>query len=191
MFFLTLIGRFLDPTDPATYNLPEGYVYSEEGVGYAGVAQSWGRFFWRRGGIEWADWQTAKNECEQEGAELPVPRDSSQIYFIFMNACGPANSTEPNTSNKGCYGSIWLGINDEENEGTYVDNAGVPINYSYWLTDNPNRCDNNNHSYGYDCEALDASFMYGRHHSGATLRWGKARTTEQRNNFMCIKFLDP
>ena len=166
-----------DPTDPATYNLPDGYMYSE---------QSWGRFFWRRGGG--ADWETAKNTCEQEGAVLPVPRDSGQSNFLFFNACGAAFSTEPNTI--GCYGAIWLGINDEETEGTFVDNDGVPITWSNWHSESTERCDTNNHTYGNDCETLDAAFIYGRHWGGATTTWGKAQTTEQTAGFMCIKFLD-
>ena len=179
MFFFAVIDCFLDPTDPATYNLPDGYMYSER-------PRSWGRFFWRRGGA--ADWQTAKNTCEQEGAELPVPRDYGQSHFMYQNACGPAFSTEPRTI--GCYGIVWLGINDEENEGTFVDNDGVPITFSIWHTDNPDRCDNHQNNYR-DCEILDAAFIYGRHDSGATTFWGKGHTTGQSGTFMCIKFLDP
>lgn len=136
--------------------------------------QPWGRFFWRRGG-RGVDWQTAKNTCEQEGAALPVPRDHSQNMFFYLNACGPAFSTEP--TGNGCYGLIWLGINDEETEGTYVDNEGIPITWSNW------------HPI-HDVDNLDASFIYGTHWPGVHTKWQFGRTTEQYGNFMCIKFLD-
>ena len=151
-----------DPTDPASYNLPSSYIYSE---------QTWGRFFYRMTGLG-LNWHEAKSTCEQDGAVLPVPRDAAQNHFIWFNGC---SGDIP----RGCYGKIWIGVSDEDTEGTHVDMAGEPITWTNWLRSNGN--DNS--------ESLDAVYIWGRHWGGAAQRWGHGATSET-HNVMCIYHLD-
>ena len=150
-----------DPSDPATHNLPVNYVYSE---------QSWGRIFHAIPGLT-TDYYSAKSKCEEDGAVLPIPRSPEENYFIFHNS----------------YGKVWTGINDQQTEGTYVDNDGEPITWTYWWrTDCRRDFDDTD-----DCETRDVVAIYGRHWNwmGATQKWSHADTTE-RHNVVCIKYLD-
>ena len=75
-------------------------------------------------------WYAAKSNCEKDGAELPVPRsDEENEYFATLG--------QKNGQNR----SIWLGINDLETEGVWVDNDGKRISYQNWRYGEPNNVD--------------------------------------------------
>ena len=70
----------------------------------------------------------AKRACEEDGAELPVPRsDEENEYFATLRQYRTW--------------SIWLGINDVETEGVWVDNDGKRISYQNWGKGEPNNAE--------------------------------------------------
>ena len=68
-------------------------------------------------------WRDGKSLCEQDGAALPVPLSDEENKFI---------------ADLNYHEDTWLGINDLETEGTFVDNDGKPITYSNWFRGEPN-----------------------------------------------------
>ena len=100
-------------TDPASYNLPSDYIYSE---------QPFGTFFYKL--YDKMDYTSAQNTCTQDGAVLLVPRSIEENEFFGM--LGRENNKH-----------IWLGINDIVDEGQFVDNDGIPISFQHWNTGQP------------------------------------------------------
>ena len=68
-------------------------------------------------------WRDAKSLCTKDGAGLPVPLSDEENKFI---------------ADLNYHEDTWLGINDLETEGTFVDNDGNPITYSNWYANEPN-----------------------------------------------------
>ena len=68
-------------------------------------------------------WRDGKSLCERDGAALPVPLSDEENKFI---------------ADLNYHEDTWLGINDLETEGTFVDNDGKPITYSNWFSGEPN-----------------------------------------------------
>lgn len=68
-------------------------------------------------------WRDAKNLCAKDGAGLPVPLSDGENKFI---------------ADLNYHEDTWLGINDLETEGIFVDNDGNPISYSNWYANEPN-----------------------------------------------------
>ena len=68
-------------------------------------------------------WRDGKSLCERDGAALPVPLSDEENKFI---------------ADLNYHEDTWLGINDLETEGTFVDNDGEPITYSNWYRGEPN-----------------------------------------------------
>merc|ERR1711915_170901 len=147
-----------DPTDPATYNLPSDYVYSDN---------DWGKFFYKKLSRTMR-WDTAKSTCAQDGAALPVPRNSVQNTF-WANLFGRNRD-------------LWLGINDKNHEGKYVDNDGKPLTWKYFYWNEPNNCG------GYPCRDEDAVHIFGSW-SQAWPRWNDAEIRLQKN-VACVYYLD-
>ena len=70
----------------------------------------------------------AKAQCESDGTHLAIPKSEAENDFIA--------SLIPNED-------IWIGINDIEEEGTYVTVDGSAISYTNWKSGQP---DNHIHS---------------------------------------------
>lgn len=68
-------------------------------------------------------WRDGKSLCERDGAALPVPLSDEENKFI---------------ADLNYHEDTWLGINDLETEGTFVDNDEKPITYSNWYRGEPN-----------------------------------------------------
>ena len=100
-----------DPTDPATYNLPADYIYTE---------LEFGSFFYKAHGRLW--WSRADSTCRADGARLPVPRSLQESNFY--------------ASLRG--NQVWLGVNDKAKEGTWADNEGNPVSWTLFGPGEPN-----------------------------------------------------
>ena len=68
-------------------------------------------------------WRDGKSLCERDGATLPVPLSDEENKLI---------------ADLNYHEDTWLGINDLETEGTFVDNDENPITYSNWYRGEPN-----------------------------------------------------
>ena len=64
----------------------------------------------------------AKAQCESDGTHLAIPKSEAENHFIA--------SLIPNED-------IWIGINDIEEEGTYVTVDGSAISYTNWKSGQP------------------------------------------------------
>ena len=70
------------------------------------------------------DWNSAKNTCEGDGAALLVPHSIEENnFFAFL-----LETRE----------EVWLGINDIDIEGEFVDNDGKNITFQNWNDGEPN-----------------------------------------------------
>lgn len=95
------------------YNLPDDYTYEN---------QSFGSFFYKF--YDRMDWNSAKTTCEGDGASLLVPRSIEENnFFAFLIET---------------HEEMWLGINDIEIEGEFVDNDGKNITFQNWNDGEPN-----------------------------------------------------
>ena len=65
----------------------------------------------------------AKAQCEIDGAYLATPRSDDQNAFIV--------SLIPNAN-------IWIGLNDIDEEGTFVSVDDKEVSYTKWLYGEPN-----------------------------------------------------
>ena len=107
---------------PADYNLPNDYTFA---------MNSWGNSFYKTylQGLNYAD---AKAQCESDGAYLATPRSNAENSFI-------AGLIPDQT--------IWIGINDIDEEGSFVAADGLDVTFTKWYDRQP---DNYNHNNGYD-----------------------------------------
>ena len=76
-----------------------------------------GDFFYRRrlSGIGYED---SRSRCERDGAILMIPENFADLVWI-----GEQFPIER---------SVWLGINDIEEEGNFVRDDGQPLTYTNW-----------------------------------------------------------
>lgn len=69
-------------------------------------------------------WERANEICKQKGGHLVIINSKSENEYI---------QTLVNQS-------IWLGINDKEKEGTWIDSLGNKVSYTNWDTNQPDNC---------------------------------------------------
>ena len=70
----------------------------------------------------------AKAQCESDGAYLAIPRSDDENVFIA--------SLIPNVN-------IWIGVNDIDEEGTFVAVDGQDVSYTKWDTNQPDNSNGN------------------------------------------------
>ena len=93
--------------------MPGDYVYAEN---------SWGNSFYKI--HEAKNYNTAKTQCESDGAYLAVPRSDAENAFIA--------GLIPDEK-------IWIGVNDIDEEGTFIAVDGTDVSYTkfpWWQPDN-------------------------------------------------------
>ena len=100
------------------YNLPDDYFF---------VSKSWGRVFYKVYS-EHYDYDSAKTQCESDGAFLAIPRSEDENDYISDLIPGQ---------------DIWIGINDIDQEGVFVAVDGSNITYTNWAFNEPNNYNNN------------------------------------------------
>ena len=106
-------------TNPGDFNLPTDYIFAEN---------SWGNLFYKiyTTGLNYND---AKAQCELDGAFLAIPRSETENDFFA--------GLIPNEQ-------IWIGINDIEQEGSFVAVNGREVSWTNWGTEEPNGGTNEN-----------------------------------------------
>merc|ERR1711946_76812 len=95
-----------DCENPVDNNLPWDYTYAKK---------SWGNLFYKTYGAD--NYDAAKTQCQSDGAFLAVPRSEAENDFIA--------GLIPNED-------IWIGINDIENEGSFVAVDGRQVSWTKW-----------------------------------------------------------
>ena len=93
--------------------MPSDYIFASE------KETKFGHVFYKAPPNLKVTWAEAKAYCEAYGAQLPVPRSEQENRFF---------------ANLRAYYDVWLGINDIEREGEFVDLEGKPISYTLWRT---------------------------------------------------------
>ena len=102
--------------NPEDFNLPTDYIFAEN---------SWGNLFYKAytTGLNYGD---AKAQCESDGTLLSIPRSQAENDFILGLFTGWANP--------------WIGINDIEQEGSFVTVDGrelSELSWTNWLPGQP------------------------------------------------------
>ena len=69
-------------------------------------------------------WERANEICNQKGGHLVIINNKSEDEYIKTLVDQ----------------SIWLGINDKEKEGTWIDSLGNKVDYTNWDTNQPDNC---------------------------------------------------
>lgn len=107
-----MINKFLDKPSPEDYGLPKEYKFAQRGK----RGQN-GDFFFRRY-MSGTGYDASRSRCVRDGATLMVPENFSDLQFIAQEM--PFHR------------SVWLGINDIEDEGNFVREDGLPLTYTNW-----------------------------------------------------------
>ena len=103
----------------------------------------------------------AKAQCESDGAYLATPRSDDQNAFL--------SSLIPNEN-------IWIGLNDIDEEGTFVSVDDKEVSYTKWLYGEPNDSGNE-----------DGVEIIGDRESSNGY-WNDKSTTIQ-NQFVCTSYI--
>ena len=90
-------------------------------IGYAFSENSWGNFFYKVYNTP-RNYGDAKAQCESDGAFLAIPRSQAENDFLRSLL-----------SNR----DFWIGINDIEQEGSFVSVDGREISWTNWATGEP------------------------------------------------------
>ena len=98
-------------SNPGDFNLPTDYIFAEN---------SWGNIFYKVYTTE-LNYNDAKAQCESDGAFLAIPRSQAENDFFF----GLMSN------------SFWIGINDIEQEGSFVAVDGQGVSWTNWVTGYP------------------------------------------------------
>ena len=98
---------------PEDYNLPTDYTH---------VENSWGKSFYKIY-TEKKNYGDAKAQCESDRTFLAIPRSEAENDFIA--------GLIPNEN-------IWIGLNDIDEEGTFVSVDDKEVSYTKWLYGEPN-----------------------------------------------------
>ena len=88
--------------------------------GYTYAVNTWGNSFYKT--YEKMDYLDAKTQCESDGAYLAIPRSAAENAFIA--------GLIPNEN-------IWIGVNDIDEEGTFVAVDGQEVSYTKWKSYQP------------------------------------------------------
>ena len=89
--------------------------------GYTYAVNTWGNSVYKT--YEEMNYHDAKDQCEVDGAYLATPRSNEENAFIA--------SLIPNAN-------IWIGLNDIDEEGTFVSVDGEDVTYKKWSNGEPN-----------------------------------------------------
>ena len=89
--------------------------------GYTFAINTWGNLFYKV--YKAMNYLDAKAQCESDGAYLATPRSDDQNAFIA--------SLIPNAN-------IWIGLNDIDEEGTFVSVDDEEVSYTKWSYGEPN-----------------------------------------------------
>ena len=120
---------------------------------------AWGNLFYKT--YEAMNYLDAKAQCESDGAYLATPRSDDQNAFIV--------SLIPNAN-------IWIGLNDIDEEGTFVSVDGEDVTYKKWSNGEPNDSGNE-----------DGVEIIGDRESSNGY-WNDKPTTIQ-NQFVCTSYI--
>ena len=136
---------------PEDLNLPTDYTFAE----YLLPNNSWGQSFYKIYNTK-LDYYDAKAQCESDGSFLAIPRSKAEEDFLF--------GLFPDDS------SIWIGINDIEQEGLFLAVDGREITWTNWGPGEPNG--------GLDENAVEILYEYGRKY------WNDV-TVKKLQKFIC------
>jgi len=100
--------------NPEDYGLPKEYKFAQRVKGSRGQN---GDFFFRRYTVG-TGYEASRVRCENDGANLFIPENFADLQFIAQEMP--------------FYRNVWLGINDIEEEGTFVRDDGLPLTYTNW-----------------------------------------------------------
>ena len=103
--------------NPNDYNLPDDYFF---------VTRYWGTRFYKVYSYK-TTYNTAKIQCESDGAFLAIPRSEAENDYI-----ADLFPDEP----------IWIGIDDIDQEGVFVAVDGSDLTYTNWDSGEPNNYEN-------------------------------------------------
>ena len=96
---------------PEDFNLPTDYTFA---------SNSWGYIIFYKIYNEGLDYGDAKAQCESDGTFLAIPISEAEEHFLF--------GFIPDDL------SMWIGINDIEQEGLFVAVDGLEISrYDSWI----------------------------------------------------------
>ena len=79
------------------------------------------------GGLTWAD---AENEAVSLGGHLATINDQAENDWVWNTFSSQAFTISS-------FGGLWIGLNDEALEGTFVWTSGEPVSYTNWNHANP------------------------------------------------------
>ena len=102
--------------NPEDFNLPTDYI---------SAASTWGDLFYKAYTTE-LEYEDAKAQCESDGTFLAVPRSQTQNDFF-------ADLLTLNWDE-----NLWIGINDIEEEGSFVAVDGRELSWTNWNPSQPN-----------------------------------------------------
>ncbi|XP_033724612.1 echinoidin-like [Pecten maximus] len=73
------------------------------------------------------DWAHANNDCQAKGGHLLTIHSSKEQNFI-MSTLGSLNFAG---------NGVWLGLTDQNTEGTFIWADGSPVDFTYWASGQP------------------------------------------------------
>ena len=136
-------------SNPEDFNLPTDYIFAEN---------SWGNLFYKIY-ITNLNYGDAKAQCESDGTFLAIPRSQAENDFfagLFPNEI------------------FWIGINDIEQEGSFVAVDGREVSWTNWSPNQPSGVGSN----GEDEDGVEISTWDG------TRRWND-QTVSDEKKFVC------
>ena len=114
--------------NPEDFNLPTDYI---------SATSTWGDLFYKAYTTE-LDYEDAKAQCESDGTFLAVPRSQTQNDFF-------ADLLTLNWDE-----NLWIGINDIEEEGSFVAVDGREVSWTNWRSGEPSGIGDGVKIVGYD-----------------------------------------
>lgn len=125
-----------------------------------GFTQIYGRCYSMN--IQTVPWEAARNECLSMDSELAtITAKSHQRWVAETLRCDELDGTD-----------FWLGLNDQEEEGTYTWISGKESTFRYWNTSQPSGLDSE------DCVVLL--------HGGRLAQWANVPCNSS-HSIMCME----